>query len=223
MKYRFIPFQSVLLVGTLLLLGACKKNEEIQIQYPVVFVADRIITKSEIQMCTPEGIKRVSTEYRALAESLPFFYPENWIELGEPYLSLQSDETAQFHGEFPGDFSFGKDGGQWKFISVGNVYVSNWEMDILATKIPRYREPLTSIPVIGTYHFITKEVRIATGDLNEMRIPIVSYYFARIDDHGFQSAGYHYHNEFDETVLAELRDSDLLFIQKYELVCKAVR
>lgn len=220
MKRIYFRIQCLSLLAFLFLLAvACKKDE--RIVYPISFKTAKITVKSDTRKYTASGVEPLTAEEQAMVGNMPIFGLDDALVVGETYLTLVGEGAAHFAGAFGGDFSVQREGDFWTFTSAQDVIIptlSARDIHGLISGIPKYRnEPIhRPLPEAFDTH-ITKEIRVATGNLTGIRIPIVAFYLIRRFGNGFTSAFNYLHNEFDGTVMADLRDDDTLFIREYEL------
>ncbi len=214
---------TLLLLPCIFALVSCKKNDP-AIVYPAIFEVAEVKAKYDTRRYSHEGEVPLGAEYASMIANMPIFGLERGIAKGTAYLTLQREGAAYFDGPLGGDFSVQRNGTTWTFTSEQDVIIPTMaaaNIYGLVSQIPKYRnEPIHTPLPEAYYRHITKEIRVATGGLTEIRIPIVAFYMIRRYDQGFTSASNYLHNEFNEAMLTGLRENDMLFIKEYELVCK---
>ena len=210
----------LLFVLITLVITSCKKNNEKPVTYPLNFYAERIEVVSETRMFTQDGeIKDAQKIAEFTANMDDYFKAENNLyDKGELYVTLTSKEKAIFKGYNYG-FDVSQNGDQHLYKSEAKIILPPIINDHFTSHILKHQSATTEIPGSGR---ILREMRVSYGDEKEMQFPIIAYAtLSVVEEHTIIKTGRISNNEFNESVISQLRANETLAVKTYMVICKA--
>lgn len=210
----------LLFVLITLVITSCKKNNEKPVTYPLNFYAERIEIVSETRMFTQDGeIKDAQKIAEFTASMDDYFKAENNIDnKGELYVTFLSKEKAIFEGNNY-EFEVSQNGDQHLFTSELKTIIPPKVNDSFIDYILKYQSVVTD----GTGSGLTlREMKVGYGNYQEIRFPVLVYATTQgIEGQFIHKTKMITNNEFNESVISQLRANETLAVKTYMVICKA--
>ena len=208
----------------LLTVGACAKDKDAEPSYPLTFVGEQYVVKTEARVFTSAGEQQLTEEHKSLLASSSFFDPADWVGKGNPFLVLQTDSTAIFTEAPTVIYTYKRTGDDWLFTSNNSV---DWHSDFptpAPSRLYVHNYEFIKIPVPGGFRLQSKEFRMAEGSTRTIRVPITVVLTARISEHersvSVNRVANKLKSDFEAELLQTLPDTDIVIVKEFELVCK---
>ena len=203
-----------IVLGCVLLLCACEKENDIDIDFPVTLYAHEISRVSDIRLFTNKKEIHDSNVIKKFVGNSEYFkLPTNEdIRLSNESIYFLSKDSVLF-GTLTTGFTVKKNTNQFLFYSPKMVFVKSDE----AKHLHKYVDELIPISPITGYNYITSEVRVGYGSYKKLELSILSYMLLKNRNSSFQSVSGRLLNEFNEDAINTLQLGDTLAIQEYRV------
>lgn len=208
-----------LLFLTMSVLAACKKDPSDKAQFPINFYSESAQIQTPTRVYTKNGEIKDPVKIQQLTGNVSYFHAEdNQLDKGSRYLIFESKDSVLF-GSNEFKFNVQQTGQQFLFTSSLTRLQSVPAFDNIRDHLIKYENVVQSQ---GSQ--TSKEVRIAYGNHQELKLPIFAYRISSSLD-GTPRSLFRYdgiiNNEFNESSLSLLGPNDTIAVKTYILTLKA--
>ncbi|NRF37639.1 hypothetical protein [Pedobacter foliorum] len=201
------------------LLFACKKDSAGKAQFPIDFYSESAQVETATRVYTKGGEIKDPIKIRQLTGNVSYFHAEDdQTGKGNLYLSFVSKDSIFFGNN---NFKFGvrQSGEQFLFTFSLTLLQSAAGFDNIRYHLLKHENVVQSQGAQTS-----KEVRIAYGNHQELKLPFFAYRISSSFD-GTPRSLFRYdgivNNEFNESSLSMLAAHDTLAVKTYILTLKA--
>ncbi len=211
MKNNVLPGLIYLFYITTVISG-CKKEDK-PVVFPLRLYAEKAEVSSSTRLFAKNGeIKDTKKIAEFSANSAYFHAEDNFTGIGKLYVTFSSKEKAIFgDGNSTSQFVVAQSGDQFLFTSEQTSVMPENQNDY-TYDIFKYQHVVGVIPFGGS---IISEMRVGYGDYTQMRFPVLAYYLLVRNGSAVSMQSGLTNNEFNEAVLAKLKNNDTLAVKVY--------
>lgn len=216
-------FSRLILYSSLLcFLFSCKKNSSnADIKFPRNLYITQVIQKDEVRLYTADGeITDAIKKQNFLGQDKQYFNL-SYKQGDSGQITFLSRDTALITSPSIKSLVNYNNG---QFIFTGLEYLLYVDQSDILYKMLKYPNPLSPnpLPSSNTLNaiYMGKELHVGYGDFNTVKISCLSYKIKSGTSNNYDMRAGTLFNEFDKTVLSQLKTNDTLAVQESSWVFK---